>query len=242
MLTATARAPEFLRAQPIPSPAIGPELVNPYVDLWVEQCEMEMARKRESGGTTSSKGGFDRAGRMMNVRRELVKKYSFAIPTEEAIRTICSHGPLIEIGAGTGYWAWCVRQLGGDILVYDIHPPQREACPSGNRFHGNEGCWTHVEQGTETMLGMHPDRTLLLGWPPFQEPLALQALQLYRGEYFLYIGSLPLANGWKGPMASDAFLEELGRDWWLTQSIQLPNWDLCWDALHVFKRRRLQHA
>jgi hypothetical protein len=174
---------------------------------------------------------------MLNIRRELVKKYSFAIPTEEAVRTICSHGPLIEIGAGTGYWAWLVRQLGGDILVYDIHPPRSEARPSGNRFHENEGCWTNVEEGTEANISLYPDRTLLLSWPPFQEPMALQALQVYRGEYFLYVGALPLANGWKGPMATDAFLEELNRNWQLTASIELPNWDLCWDALHVFKRR-----
>lgn len=190
-------------------------------------------------GQAPSPEGSDTATRMMNTRRGLVKKYSFAIPTQEAISTICSYGPAIEIGAGTGYWAWLVRQLGGDILAFDIRPPKREACPTLNRFHGNEGCWTEVNQGTESVIPLHPERTLLLGWPPFGEPLALRALQLYRRDYFLYIGALPRANGWRGPMGSDAFLDELQLEWHLMKSVKLPNWDLCWDALHVFKRRTI---
>lgn len=202
----------------------------------MQHCELEMATTVDAA-KAPAKHRLARAGRTISARRELVKKYSFAIPTEEVIRTICRYSPLIEIGAGTGYWAWLVSQLGGDILAYDINPPKREACPGANRFHGNEGCWTNVAPGTEAAIRMHPDRTLLLGWPPFQEPLALQALRLYRGEYFLYIGALPLANGWKGPMATDDFLEDLKRNWLLTQSLELPNWDLCWDALHIFKHR-----
>lgn len=216
--------------------ALAPALTNPYLNRWVEICAAESARVTQERTPTRLQA-LERNARMQNVRRELVKKYSFAIPNDQAIETICSYGPILEIGGGTGYWASLVRENAGDIVVYDIRPPASERSTGANRFHGNEGCWTEVREGTEAVIPLHPGRTLLLGWPPFEEPLALRSLTLYEGDHFLYIGALPLANGWKGPMGSDGFLDALASDWRLVKSVKLPNWPLCWDALHVFRRQ-----
>lgn len=38
-------------------------------------------------------------------RDQMIHAYSWAVPGPEAIDAIASRGPIIEIGAGTGYWA-----------------------------------------------------------------------------------------------------------------------------------------
>ena len=44
------------------------------------------------------------------VRKPLIWAYAWAIPSDEAIHAIAELGPLLELGAGTGYWAWLLRQ------------------------------------------------------------------------------------------------------------------------------------
>ena len=48
---------------------------------------------------------------------------SFAIPNEAALATIAENAPLIECGAGTGYWSALLQQRGVDVLAFDSHPP-----------------------------------------------------------------------------------------------------------------------
>ena len=57
------------------------------------------------------------------VRDPLSLAYSHAIPTDEALDTIAEHAPLVELGAGTGYWAALLRLRGCDVAAYDIAPP-----------------------------------------------------------------------------------------------------------------------
>lgn len=52
-------------------------------------------------------------------REDLIKKYAFAIPDEFALQKLVEYSPIIEIGAGLGYWASLVNQMGGKVLCYD---------------------------------------------------------------------------------------------------------------------------
>ena len=56
--------------------------------------------------------------------REMIKdRFSWAIPNEEALDAIAAVGPIVEIGAGTGYWAWLLQKRGVDVVAYDATPP-----------------------------------------------------------------------------------------------------------------------
>lgn len=92
----------------------------------------------------------------------VARRYAWAVPTSEAVVLLAQHGPLVELGAGTGYWAWIVRQCGVDIVAYDIAAIAKT--------------WVEVVTGDETCLDQYPGRTLLLCWPPTDSPLAGQAL------------------------------------------------------------------
>lgn len=52
-------------------------------------------------------------------RDRLIAKYAYAIPSEHALRTIAAHSPggVLEVFAGIGYWARCLRERFPDLDV-----------------------------------------------------------------------------------------------------------------------------
>ena len=49
----------------------------------------------------------------------LVHLFSWAIPSDEALDTIARYAPIVEVGAGTGYWAKLLEDRGVDIAASD---------------------------------------------------------------------------------------------------------------------------
>jgi hypothetical protein len=161
------------------------------------------------------------------------QRYACAVPTGEALLTLSRFAPLIEIGAGTGYWAWMLRQVGTDIIAYDQWPPQVDS--DDNRFHVRAKCWTEVLQDDERAIDRHPERNLFLCWPPPSSPMAFQALERYRRDTFIFVGEAPRA-GSVNSSGDSSFVQLLDAQWSCVQTVALPNWELCWDQLHVFRR------
>src|SRR5712675_189481 len=58
-------------------------------------------------------------------RRELASLFSWAVPNAPALEVLAAHAPLVECGAGMGYWAALLRARGVDVLAYDAAPPGR---------------------------------------------------------------------------------------------------------------------
>lgn len=138
-------------------------------------------------------------------RSSLCARYAWSIPSPGDmtwLRQVLDGRGVVEIGAGSGYWAWQMAQFGIDVVAYDPNPPgpgnkyvtQRLYHPVGDRDH------TAVEQ--------HPDRALLLCWPPYEEPMAALALKAFRGDTLIYIG-----EGHGGCTADDEFFALLGDGW-----------------------------
>jgi hypothetical protein len=157
-----------------------------------------------------------------------VRRYAFAIPTEAALLVLARFAPIVELGAGTGYWAHLLRRRGVDCLAFDAAPPDQG--PNPHRFKALT--WTAVLQGGLEVLRDHADRALLLCWPPYRDPFAARALTAYAGARFLYIGE-PAG----GHTADDAFFAQLERDWLSMQEVALPNWPGTADRLVVYRRR-----
>lgn len=181
-------------------------------------------------------------------RFALCRKYSWSVPTEEAIQLLVRLSPLVEVGAGTGYWASLIRAAGGDIIAYDRDPPDMQAeLQTENSWHWDTGyTFTKVERGTLEVLDSHTDRTLLLCWPPFskqikpeswaetkahlRECMGYQALRRWRGERVVYIGE------WRCCTAGWAFHDLLDRRWRKMVKLDLPHWPGIWDRLSVHER------
>ena len=59
----------------------------------------------------------------------------------EALKALAGAGPLIEVGAGTGYWAMQLRWAGVQVTAVDSHPPGPD---SGNLWHKSIPAMTAV--------------------------------------------------------------------------------------------------
>lgn len=115
---------------------------------------------------------------------DLAQRYSYVFPDRNALSTLAGLGPLVEMGAGTGYWAFRLRAIGANVMAYDVAPPDGE---TPNRYHASTATWTTVTPGDHTVLTEHPDRALFLCWPPLFSSLG-ECLTFYRGDTVALVG------------------------------------------------------
>jgi hypothetical protein len=117
-------------------------------------------------------------------RLQLAWRLSYVLPRQELLELVRLHSPLVELGAGTGYWAYRLRLLGADIVAYDVAPVGGER---ENRYHPGAGAWTDVLVGDLDVLANYEDRALFICWPPAYSTL-WEALRSYRGPTVIYVG------------------------------------------------------
>lgn len=114
----------------------------------------------------------------------LAQRYAYVFSSEHLLDVVRRYAPLVEIGAGTGYWAYRLRQLSADIVAYDLAPP---GGPRNNRYHPDVRSWTGVSVGDATVLAGHRGRALFVCWPPAYSSL-WDALRFYMGDVVIYLG------------------------------------------------------
>jgi len=164
-------------------------------------------------------------------RIEAVKKYSWAVPTIGALRAITAYDPIVEMGAGTGYWAYLLQHIGCNIIAYDKNPPdQFHSLSDLNPWHGNI-TYTEVKKGTPEILTSHSDRTLFLCWPPYDNSMACQCLHYWEGEYLVYIG-----EDCGGVTGNDEFYETLDKKFSLIKVVDIPQWLGIHDRMTIWSR------
>lgn len=161
-------------------------------------------------------------------RRELASLFSWAIPTEAALEALARHAPLIECGAGMGYWLALLRARGVDAIGYDRSRPGKR-----NAWHRRtRRAWTAVGRlkSIEAARG-HPERTLVLCWPPYDDDAAsYDVLRAYRGNTVIHVGEREGASG------SVRFHRELALNWTLVEELELPHWPRLQDRVMVYRR------
>lgn len=162
----------------------------------------------------------------LQIRDVLCKKYAWAIPTDEALAVLAKYSPLIEIGAGKGYWA---SLIDGDILCYDCHAnnPEVNYCVDGGaNYH-------KVYRGGTDRIAEHPERTLFLCWPPYDTEMGGDCLQAYKGDVFIYIG-----EGCGGCTGGTCFWDQIEEGWEEEKCLDLPQWYGINDSMTVFRRTK----
>lgn len=115
---------------------------------------------------------------------ELAQAYAYVFPGAQVLEQVARLGPLVEMGAGTGYWANKLQALGSDVIAYDQAPPNGEG---NNRYHNGTHMWANVLLGDQTFLLAHPGRALFLCWPPLFSSLG-DSLSFYEGDTVALIG------------------------------------------------------
>lgn len=163
-------------------------------------------------------------------RAGLVAQYAWAIPNDAAIEAIVEIGkPVIEIGAGNGYWASLIATAGGTVECWDREP--------GRHTYGETGkLWHPVAQGGSEAIGpQHKGHTLLLVWPPYDTPMGTECLLRFMeagGSTLVYVG-----EGQYGCTADDEFHRILDEHWKCERTVPIPVWQGMGDNLHVYRRK-----
>lgn len=230
---------------------------NPYLDAYRAQAEHE-ERSGNRAYLIGDRGQADGyCGSRVRCtecrhRRELCYAYSWAIPNEAALRAIADHGPIVEIGAGGGYWAKLLRDRGVDIVAYDPDPEGGHYGPDGAKGWHDGTRWSEVLLGDHTSVIEHPDRALLLVWPSYDNPWTDKVLDLYEGDTVIYVGEG--AGGCTGTSRMHTLLGEPPYCWHgdvddeectcsaeparftEVRSVAIPQWAGIHDSLRVFKR------
>jgi hypothetical protein len=160
-------------------------------------------------------------------RKRLCHRYAWAIPTKEAIACIRRYSPIVEVGAGTGYWASLLAAAGARIAAYDSDPPGiRE------NIYGHDCQYYPVMPMAWVRWENTRRKTLFICWPPQDDPMAVNCLTAFRGWHLIYIGESAY-----GCTATDDFFRRLGRQWTEIETLAIPQWDGIHDRLHVYERR-----
>lgn len=181
-------------------------------------------------------------------------RYGFAVPSTEATDAVRDASPdgVVEIGAGTGYWAARLNDNGVDVVAFDPHP-----APSATSdwFSGSEPCFD-VTEADHSVVARHARRSLLLVWPTKDELWPLECVDIYAaagGTTVLYVGEGP-----GGRTGGDVFHARLGdmttcqqcaygvadapcicgvtAQWSRVRTVELPHWSGFIDDLHVYRR------
>lgn len=165
-------------------------------------------------------------------RERATREFGFAILTRRMVQALLPHGPFLEVGAGTGYWAYELASAGADVIATDSG---EEA-----RLRGWTRSWHEVlaADAVRAVERISSTRTLLVVWPT---GFAGGALAAYRGRRLVYAG-----ESRDGCTADDWFFDQLERDWEEECEIPMPRWDGIHDYCAVYRRtgprRRRQHC
>lgn len=172
---------------------------------------------------------FERKSAAIMRRWEMVLEYAYAIPSEPALDLLVELAPIVEVGAGGGYWAMLLRERGVDVIAYDIAAGKLHS-PTEGRDMRPRRLWTDVLRGEASRSGEHPDRTLFLCWPPYDTGMAYDALSAYLdagGRTLVYIGE---GNG--GCTANESFFELLEQR--MVEDHDHEAWIPQWPGIHDY--------
>src|SRR5215472_4901166 len=230
---------------------------NPYLEDWAAACGHRVRARvaTEFGRNPLERGMLAAWGRtehnLREIRTHLTHWYAFSVPTEDTLECLARYAPLVEVGAGTGYWARCLRERGVDVEAYDemgdewrtwFRPSRLEEVETGagrselvarpDPDRSEPFLWTEVAAGGPEALGRHAGRTLLLCWPGPWNAFDQAALLAHQGDH------VALVSDASGGSTSPGLGPLLRREWTRVDEAPVARWPATADGLVVWRRKR----
>ena len=120
--------------------------------------------------------------------------------------------------------------------------PEQKAPSVGDPYFTRElaeetrGVFHPVKRGGTERAAAHPGATLFLCWPPYNTPMAYDALRFYPGDMLVYCGEH------YGCTANDDFFELLEREWEevATNCMTHVSWDGLRDYVTIYTRKAVR--
>lgn len=167
------------------------------------------------------KRGFDVA------RLAFIRRFGFPLIVEETVRGIAECGPLLEVGAGTGFLAHLLRQTGADIVATDAFKGEPAF------VHGSHDKRL-LAMGAVAAVRRHPGRAVVMSWPSHCTPWAANAArEIPIGGILVHIG-----EGRGGCTGTPALHRMLDRDFEHVRRLPLPRFHGLYDNADILRRVR----
>jgi hypothetical protein len=210
--------------------------LNPYWDIVAPSVFEDEGRRVVNGGRAEG------SARLAFAQMLLQEIYAYAIPSPDTLDWVsrfCGGCPVVELGAGRGYWAAQLTSVGMSVEAYDFEPPGTMENVSFPSAAGQADVWHEVgdlDEFSKRASG-RSDHVLLLCWPPgWGNAMASQALAEFEesgGERLIFMGE---PQG--GKTGDDAFFEALSVRWALeSQDEQYVSWWNLADVAQGWVRR-----
>ena len=157
-------------------------------------------------------------------KHRLLWRYAHAIPSIEALDALRGLGPLLEIGAGAGYWARLLRDRDTDVVAVD-------AAPLGaNTWVQRAETWTTVERAGHEAIEHLPNRAVFVCWPERPNGFMPDTLEAAAGRTIALVTDAL-------PSEYDDLHERLTAGWMQSRRVTLPTWPYRGDHLSIWTPR-----
>ena len=173
----------------------------------------------------------DRTGYVPMLRDAFVARFGFAVLTGRAISKLIDlvgeDAQIVEVGAGSGYWAYELGGAGLDVRPTD--PGHMDDMWSGLR--PNEYGVVECLTGAEAVEEYDPGFTLMMVWPSM-DSWAAETLETYEGDQLILCG-----EDRDGCTGTDRLFDILEAGWEEAGRISIPSFPRIYDSLTVWRRR-----
>ena len=161
-------------------------------------------------------------------RTKYALKYGYGVPCREVIHAVAQYGPLLEVGAGNGFWSFWLRSKGCDVIATD----PKEAGMFNQKNHIND----LVQIEAVEALQRFPNRNVLIVWPYYTSTWPTDIVQRMKvGQILCYVGEGPL--GCCAPPSFFSALNQHGVE--LIYMHRSPAWHMVIDYLAIYRKQDL---
>lgn len=163
-------------------------------------------------------------------REQYNRKFGYAVLNQATINLLKGLQPLLEVGAGLGYWAWELQQQNVDIIATSM---------KSHWLWENAAPWTRLEElDGEAATLKYPRRNLLMRWPDFKDQWPVRAIRAFTGEHAIIAGE----NRPEGCTSYEEISEELQKHYRLEAKVEIPQFVNIHDDLEIWTRKERQAA
>ncbi len=173
-------------------------------------------------GLHASIAAIRRAAYISTLRYAFIERFGFAVLCHEVVEALRPLSPLIEVGAGTGSWAFALRNAGLDVIASDPGIDYQNAFKHGAFL-------PLLELRGDAAVTMHADRNVLCVWPSYDDEWATNAARaMAPGRTLALVG-----EGEGGCTGSDSLFELLDDKFLQVGGCHLPQWPGLHDRLSL---------
>lgn len=160
---------------------------------------------------------------MFDHREEMVFKYSFSVPHPLTLEWIGKElgQYIVEIGAGTGYWAYLFHQMHLSIMAYDKY---------SHALSKKEKYYPVLEGDESTLLKLPDFFSLFLCWPGNKTPTAYNCMKNFKGSKMGLVGDIECCG-------DDRFHDLLENEWQLVDLKTNSTWPFINDVAAIYQRK-----